>query len=136
MKSKATKSLKIVRTISLLLIVNTSLQVFLSVNGHYPIWLLVLQLLPLPIFLFLIIVICLDLIKQDCLTIRGKLLEKKESGRKAYFIKVLIHNGKARKFRFNKVFSDEYNVLQIDQRVEVSFFKRTKAVTAISHFDS
>jgi hypothetical protein len=135
MKSKTTKSLQVALIITSLLIVTSSFQLFIGIIEHNPTWLYILQALPIPIFLVLFSVICLDLFKKDIVTINGKLIEMRESGktRKAYLIRILTESGKIKKFRFNKIFSDIYSGLEIDQKLEVTFYKRTKAVTAINH---
>ncbi|MFF2889639.1 hypothetical protein [Paenibacillus sp. NPDC057967] len=91
-----------------------------------PTWIILIQIIPLPIFLIILTMTSLDLVKQDYVTIRGKLVEKK-----VYTVGVLMENGKVKKFRAHKEFVKEIKELKLQQEIEIQYYRRTKAVTQI-----
>lgn len=126
MKSKITKTLKILLLLSVIFAFITLFQIFANIIGQRPVWLIILQIIPLPFFLFILTIISLDLVKQDYVTIKGKLVKKLE-----YTVGILIGNGEVKKFRVNKAFVKGINELKLNQEIEIQYYRRTKAVTQI-----
>lgn len=91
-----------------------------------PNWIILIQIIPLPVFLMIVTMISLDLVKQDYVTIRGELVEKK-----VYTVGILMENGKVKKFRANEEFVKEIKELKLQQEIEIQNYRRTKAVTQI-----
>jgi hypothetical protein len=131
MKSKTIKSLKLLLFTSISFSFLALMQVLLNIIQHHPAWLIYLPLLLLPIFLFLTGMISLDLINQDYVTLNGKLIEKIKLWNKSFSIKVSKDGGKIQKFRLSKDFAETLKELEVDQRIELQYLKRTKAVVYI-----
>lgn len=129
MKSKTIKSLKSSLLLSVICIFVSLIGLFSNVimqNVQIPNWIILIQMIPLPVFLMIVTMISLDLIKQDYVTIRGELVEKK-----VYTVGVLMKNGKVKKFRAHEEFVKEINELKLQQEIEIQYYRRTKAVTQI-----
>jgi len=129
MESKTVKSIKATIFLSVVII-------FLSLSGAFsnyilqvtniPLWIIVIQIIPLPVFFIILIMNSFDLIKRDYVTARGKLVAKK-----IYTVEILMENGEVKKFRANDDFVKEINQLELQQEIEIQFYKRTKAVIQI-----
>jgi len=127
MKSKATKSLKSLLLLSVIFIFIALIGLFTNVLVQRPIsWINLIPIILLPILLFILSMVSLDLVKQDYVTIKGKLVEKK-----VYTVGILTERSKIRKFRVNQEFVKEINELKLDQEIEIQYYRRTKAVTQI-----
>lgn len=130
MDSRTTKSLKISLFSLITFSFITLVQIFVNIVEQRPIWLVALFILSLPIFIFTIIMISLDLIKQDHITVVGRLIEKKDIY-KGYKIKARMNDGNVKNFRINRDIDEVIKDLELDQNIEMTYYRRTKAVTNI-----
>lgn len=129
MKLETSKKLKSLLFLSVIFI-------FISLSGLFPYvlvqrpiqtWILILQLIPLPIFLGILIMVSLDLIKKDYVTIKGQLVEKQE-----FTVGILLDNGNVKKIRVNKEFTKVISEMKLHQVIEIQYYRRTKEVIHIS----
>jgi len=130
MKLKTIKSLKSSLLLSVICIFISLIGLFSNVivqNAQIPNWIILIQIIPLPVFLIILTMISLDLVKQDYVTIKGRLVEKK-----IYTVGVLMENGKVKKFRANEEFVNEIKELKLQQEIEIQYYRRTKAVIQIN----
>lgn len=123
MNSIGTRKLKGFQNLMITFTLITTLALLTNLDQK-PLWLFILQIVPLPIFLVLLSMICLDLYQKDYVTIKGELIEKKE-----YTVWILTENGKVKKFRANE--ASEIKELNLHQEIEIQYYKRTKAVIQI-----
>ncbi|MCR8656707.1 hypothetical protein [Paenibacillus endoradicis] len=126
MKLETPKRLKSLRLLSVLFTFIALIGLFSNVLVQPPIWIILIQVIPLPIFLIILTMVNLDLVKKDYVTIKGELVEKK-----VYTVGILIENGNVKKFRANKEFAKEINELKLHQEIEIQYYRRTKAVIQI-----
>ncbi|RJE83912.1 hypothetical protein D3P07_24180 [Paenibacillus sp. 1011MAR3C5] len=129
MKSKTIKLLKSSLLLSVICIFVSLIGLFSNVimqNAQIPTWIILIQIIPLPIFLIILTMTSLDLGKQDDVTIRGKLVEKK-----VYTVGILMENGKVKKFRAHEAFVKEIKERRLQQEIEIQYYRRTKAVIQI-----
>ncbi|WNR44073.1 hypothetical protein [Paenibacillus roseipurpureus] len=128
MKERQTqKSLKVFLFISLMMTFNAAIQIFVNMYEGRPYWLIGLLFLPIPVFIFTAIMISLDLVKQDYVTLRGRLVAKKGA-------KIILRPqlGEVRKFRIG---ADQMQEINENDEIELTYFKRTKAVVSIGNLN-
>lgn len=101
------------------------MQIYVSRVLERPPWLVVLQIFPFPILVFIAIVISLDLAKQDNVTLRGRVKSKVRN-----IIVIIVDNGMDRKFTFK---NDRMKDINVDDYIELQYFKRTKAVISVKN---
>ncbi|GGH20088.1 hypothetical protein [Paenibacillus segetis] len=126
MKTKT--SLQILLFISLLMTFITFIKGFVNTVLERPNWLVALQLSPIPIFMFAAVVISLDLVKKDYVTLKGRLKSKVRNK-----IVVKVNSDVDRKFT---VKNDLMNDISEDNDIEIQYYKRTKAVISIKSINS
>jgi len=128
MKSKMTeKKLKALLFVCATFAFIQLIGLFTNMLLSYPLWITLSQCITLLLFLVLIAVIALDLVKQDVVTIKGNLVEKN-----VYTVGISIGNEKVKKFRANEEFKEKISELQLQQEIEIKYYRRTKAVTEIN----
>ncbi|TXK78383.1 hypothetical protein [Paenibacillus sp. N3.4] len=125
MKRRTDRSLTLFVILSMIMTFISALQVAANMYEGRPVWFIDILLIPIPIFAFMTVVIFLDLVKQDYLTLQGRIKARSEN-------KIVVHvgNGKMKTFRLRNEYVD---AVDVENDIEIIFYKRTRAVIGLTN---
>jgi len=96
-----------------------------------PAWLGFISFLPVPVLLALVVVVCMDLIGDNRVVVGGVLIERKDAVN-GYRLRLRPDGSELlRTFRMNLSFTNALSALQLDDRIEVRYYKLTRVVIAV-----